>query len=488
MLLSVLLLCNIGNAANTSQAFSLESPLSGTVYGPFVLQDNYVAEISAKKYLVQISPNGYLQLKDMETDTVSEPYEFMNGRMVRINDSLFTIVDINEIPYVKPIPAPISETKPKPAIKPMVAVTAAGTTAIAATKADKRIRQKSAYRPTSAMWTTETKQTVKTTPKQVKKYTPKPVSKPVKKQKPKASFKRLSEPKPDATSYFTTSRYPASITKPKSRYSYQSRSKTVPYNPKSSSPSKLRPYKGLSFADRLGIAVDISALEKVNYDYKVSGIGSTEAEISRNSIAVKFKVMPFTLELGKVFSAEWSGEVSGTNSPFQNLNLSNGSGWWWDLKYKHLLWEKDGWLFAATADGSYRKEDYDLSYGIWQDKQIVIPPAGTNSEATIAVIKDLASTTQPAVFTETMFKLGLALAYKADYWGCWATTDFIAYNSADIESTINTAEGSYTIDVERTDPFIFTLGASIKRHGVNWFSTISLAGESAIRFGVNYKF
>jgi hypothetical protein len=239
----------------------------------------------------------------------------------------------------------------------------------------------------------------------------------------------------------------------------------------------------------LGIAVDISVLEKVNYDYSLSSVdGSTDAEISRNSMAVKFKIMPFTLELGTVLRADWTGEVTGPNLPFQNLDLSNGSGWWWDIKYRHPLWTKERWLLSATADGSYRKEDYDLTYGEWVDTQVVLPPEGTNTEVTVETIKDLAATTQAAVFTEKIFKLGLTLSYKAESWGCWAAADVIAYHSADIESKISTEQGDYTINVERTDPFIFTFGASIKKAGVNWFSTVNLAGESAIRFGANYKF
>ena len=102
--------------------------------------------------------------------------------------------------------------------------------------------------------------------------------------------------------------------------------------------------------------------------------------------------------------------------------------------------------------------------------------------------QELSVTPQPAVFTEKMFKLGLDLLYKADTWACWTAVDLIAYHTADIESKISTPGGSYTIDVERTDPFIFTLGASIEKAGVNWFSTINIAGESAIRVGANYKF
>ena len=478
VLLSVLALCNVCSADNVSKSFSLESPLSGISYGPFVLQDNFVAEIDAEKYLISLTSNGFLQLKDMANHTVSEPYEFTEGRMIRINESLFTIVNVKEIQYVKPIPAPKPISIKKPVIKPVVATTAVAATATAVTKTTKNTKIEPTYKPESEMWTTQPKKEVKTT------------TKPKSQVKPKTTVKQTPKPKQanDASTYFTSSKYKPQTKKTTPQSPYKASSSTVPYKPKSSTRSKLRPHKDIAFSDRLGISIDISALEKVTYDYKVSDFGSTEAEISRNSMSVRVEVMPFTLELGKVFRADWSGQVSGTNLPFQNIDLSNGSGWWWDLNYRHPLWTNDSWLLSATADGSYRKEDYDLSYGALKDTQINIPPEGTNTEATVKTIQALAATTQPAVFTEKILKLGLTLSYKDDSWGCWAAADVIAYHTADIESKIATAQGDYTIDVERTDPFIFTLGASMQKAGINWFSTISLAGESAIRFGANYKF
>ncbi len=477
VLLSVLLLCDISNAEKMSQSFKLESPLSGISYGPFVLQDNFVVKIDSAKYLLKISPNGFLQLKDTSNNTVSEPYEFTRGRMIRINDSLLTITDVKEIPYVKPLSAlkskPITKPAPKPVVRPVVTTAAVTATVVKPTKTTKPAP---AYKQTSEMWATTPKPNVKTTTKA--KPQPKPIYKP--------------KPTTDASTYFTTSKYKPQPKKTSQKSPYQSASTTVPYKPRSSK-SKLRPHKDIPFSDRLGISVDISALEKVNYDFKLAGIdSSSNIEISRNSMAVKFKVMPFTLELGKVMRADWGGQMNTPNLPFQNLDLSNGSGWWWDLNYRHSLWENDEWLLSATADGSYRKEDYDLSYGAWVDVQNEIP-ANTNvdeevMEEVVVVAQELASTTESTVFTEKMFKLGLSLSYKDDYWGCWASADMIAYHAADIESKISTAQGDYTIDVERTDPFIFTLGASIQKAGVNWFSTISLAGESAIRFGANYKF
>jgi hypothetical protein len=121
LFLSVLLLCNIYAVAETSQSFSLESPLAGEIFGPFVLQDNFVAEIGADKYLIKITSNGFLQLENVKSNKISEPYEFKQGRMIRVNENLFTIVDVKEIPYVAPLPAPKPIVKPNPVIKPVVA-------------------------------------------------------------------------------------------------------------------------------------------------------------------------------------------------------------------------------------------------------------------------------------------------------------------------------------------------------------------------------
>lgn len=472
----VLYICSTGFAESTSKIFSLESPLSGAVHGPFIFQNNFVAKIDSDKYLIQVTPNGFLQLKDMVSNKISEPYEFTQGRMIRIDETLFTIIDVKEIPYVPPLPAPKQRItpKPKPIIKPLVTTSSIATTTVA-TKRIKTIKPKSKYKPTSAMWTTTPKKRVETTSKSIRKISKKRRAKPAPK------------PKDEVTSYFTPQKYQPQKKKNRPKYAYKAKPKTVPYHPRS--PAKLSPYKEIAFVDRLGISVDISAMEKVNYDYKLSNSDvSTDAEISRNSISARFKVMPFTLELGKVFNADWSGQIAGANLPFTNLDLSNGSGWWWDLKYSYPLWKNNGWLLSATADGSYRKEDYDLSYGIWKDTSVLIEPEGTNGVATVETIKKLSSTTQPAIFTEKMFKLGLLMSYKEEFWGCWAAADLIAYHTADIESTIDTAAGSYTIDVERTDPFIFTVGVSMKKSGINWFSAISLAGERAIRFGANYRF
>ncbi len=473
VLLFLLLCCN-AFAETTSQSFSLESPLSGTIYGPFVLQDNFVAEINSTKYLIKLSSNGFMRLKSIDKDVTSEPYEFMQGRMIRLDNDLFTIVSVNEIPYVQPLPAPAPKVAPKPqpvsVIKPVAATAAVAATTVAVAKTPK---PSVSTEPASKMWADAV---AKNNPAPVKR-TPLATTKP--------TYKPATKPVSDTVPYFSTSKYKKPRNSDSGSY-YKLR--TSPTS-KPSAKSKIRPYKGIPFSERLGVSVDISAMEKVNYDYKLSGLdGSSEAEISRNSMGVKFKVMPFTLELGKVMRADWSGEMATPDLPFTDVNLRNGSGWWWNLNYSHSLWEQDGWLLAATADGSYRKEDYDLSYGALTESQIVIPPEGTNGIESIETITDLATTTQSAVFTEKMFQLGLSMSYKTDYWACWAAADLIAYHAADIESTIDTTEGSYTIDVERTNPFILTFGASIKKAGVNWFSTINILGESAIRVGANYKF
>jgi hypothetical protein len=261
--------------------------------------------------------------------------------------------------------------------------------------------------------------------------------------------------------------------------------RTIPWEP-----APVPRVKRESLADQPMVALDISFYEAVTYDRELSGSGVTsESSVSRNAAGLTFRWLPVTIRGGLVLRAAWDEKLPGDGAPFQDVDLDGGNGWWGEIGLQYPVWTQGPWQLDVRGSVGVRKESYDLTYGAWQQTEITTTPEGTNlTEETVVLVRELANTTQAADFSETLLELGLTLSHGTETWCAYSSLDLIAYQDAELDSAIEAGGASYTISLERSQPFILSLGGCFRRNNVNWFGELSLIGETAFRVGSSYTF
>jgi len=247
--------------------------------------------------------------------------------------------------------------------------------------------------------------------------------------------------------------------------------------------------QGHSFMDGAGLSLDVGVFEQVGYGRTLTGgLGVSDTAIKRDSASLALRTGRLTLRGGMVFSAEADTMISGDSLPFVDADLQNGEGWWATAEVRNGLWSADEWRLDFNVLGSYRRETYDLTYGVWQSSGTVVV-AGTNgSPDTVVQLQSLVQARAGAVFTESLLELGFVLSRATPTWSAYLGFGVIVLEDAALDTPISTPALSYEIEFERTDPFSVTAGLSIRQWGIHWFTDLSVIGEDSLRVGAALVF
>jgi hypothetical protein len=115
--LCTMLACAVtAGAATTIRVFSLESIKTGKKHGPFQYLPNAPVQIEAERFQVTIKKRGSVAFLSVATRQSFGPYDFVEGRIIRIGGTLFTLTEIRKMAYTPPVAPsePKRKTKPVP--------------------------------------------------------------------------------------------------------------------------------------------------------------------------------------------------------------------------------------------------------------------------------------------------------------------------------------------------------------------------------------
>ena len=102
-------------AETTIKVFSLESVKTGNKHGPFQYLPNAPVQIEEERFRVTIKKTGSLAFLSVATRQSFGPYDFVEGRIVRIGGALFTLTEIRKMAYTPTVAPSEPEREPRPA-------------------------------------------------------------------------------------------------------------------------------------------------------------------------------------------------------------------------------------------------------------------------------------------------------------------------------------------------------------------------------------
>jgi hypothetical protein len=87
----------IAVAAAERTTFRLESMDRKSVYGPFELGNGTRVVIEGRQYVLFVHPDNSVEFKSLETGRITGPHGFVKGRIVKMDDEFYTIIDVKKV-------------------------------------------------------------------------------------------------------------------------------------------------------------------------------------------------------------------------------------------------------------------------------------------------------------------------------------------------------------------------------------------------------
>lgn len=241
------------------------------------------------------------------------------------------------------------------------------------------------------------------------------------------------------------------------------------------------------------VGIEYKPFSSTFYDWKIKGAESgTSTSIDRQSVAVLFSKGKLFCRAGVITEAEWDETVSGSVGSYQNVEITDGSGWWISLGGKYPLFNEGRWRADVDGAVSYRKEKFSLKYGS-SHLASVTQTLSTNSTSVVTtnIVNNYEFTPyeRDADLTEILLSVGASLTYETPSWWMYAGLSAEPFSDTDFSSSVSTGDGSnYDVEFERTHPVNAYIGAGRIMLGFRFYLQGRVGSENAVRMGIERRF
>lgn len=234
----------------------------------------------------------------------------------------------------------------------------------------------------------------------------------------------------------------------------------------------------------VAVGLGFSLVDSAAYEWTIDGIGTVDTQIDRNDMFLSISRGGLRARVGLVFLASVDDTVDSEDLLLQNVELSDGQGWWVGLDYRGRVLSEGPWALNLSAEGLYRSETYTLSYDAWASGQVVTP-VGTNGSNRVETVWQYASYDQDISLTEASARAGIDVSYTAGAWEAYAGPRRVFVDSTDFTGTLRAGEGTYDFDFERSGAVTVVGGVRVASRALRWYAEVEAGDDTALRFGVS---
>jgi hypothetical protein len=234
----------------------------------------------------------------------------------------------------------------------------------------------------------------------------------------------------------------------------------------------------------VALGIGFTLVENTAYEWAIDGMDTVDTEISRNNMFLSASRGGLMARVGVVFAAEVDDTIDSEDLLLQDVELSDGQGWWAAVDYRGRLWGRGPWSVNLCADGMYRNESYTLSYDAWTSGQVATPD-GTNGATRAETVWAYADREEDLTLAEASVRAGLDLGVRVGICDAYLGPRFLFVGSTDASGALSVSDASRGFDLDRGGTVTLAAGVRIASKALRWSVEAEVGDDTALRLGVS---
>ncbi len=214
-------------------------------------------------------------------------------------------------------------------------------------------------------------------------------------------------------------------------------------------------------------------------DWSFDGFsGSDSNPLIRNQIAAFGSWGGIEALLGLSFGVEFDDDLLDETTSLPKVESDSGEGFRLSLGYSYDVFEYESWSASIALRGEISHDEVPMRFTSLQ--------SGSVSSNSFELLYGDDSTT--VEIDETAVWGSARIAYAADQWGAYFDVAGTFYSSFEVDGGFNVMGEEYSLDAERSDPVMASLGTWFDNRNWRIFGELYIGTDTGVRLGTEYTF
>lgn len=231
----------------------------------------------------------------------------------------------------------------------------------------------------------------------------------------------------------------------------------------------------------LFVAAWLALVDNTPTDWKLDSKSAGDGAIERVSVGAEIRWNGWSLAATASPSVSCDDIGSG-GAGLAGASLKDGTGWSLGIGYMRPFLVEGGWSASAGLRGLLRRDSGDLK------SSSLVSSGEIDTNAVDNVVSRYENHTASVDITELSLWIDIELTYSDDFWGVKAGVSIVPVSEFDISASIPYADGSLSLDAERSSPIAVSVGGWYEYEGWRFFSDIAIGANRAFRLGAGRGF